>query len=121
MNAAALNPDPLLDTKQAAAYRGLSPKTLQNERWRGIGPRYIRQGGFIAYRRSDLERYLAECAVETEQSAKARQSAASLTPALTRTRRNARIREIAAEFQSKPKRLRTDRRSAGKARADRSS
>lgn len=109
-----VNPDPLLSEKEAAAYRGLSPKTLRNERALGRGPRYIRQGGHIAYRRSDLERYLEACAVDPSAKAEAVQLAKSLTAGVTRRARMSRIREIAAEFQGKSRRRPSDRRSAGK-------
>lgn len=109
-----INPDPLLSEVQAAAYRGLSPKTLRNERALGKGPRYIRQGGHIAYRRSDLERYLEACAVDPSAKQDERQLARSLTAGVTRRGRTSRLREIAAEFQGKSRRRPSDRRSAGK-------
>jgi hypothetical protein len=119
MSPGAVNPDPMLNEAQAAEYRGLSPKTLQQERWLGKGPRFIRQGRRIVYRRSDLEQYLAECAVESDAKRQARRKALSLTPSLTRTRGNQRFREIAAEFQTKRKRSPTDQHSAGRSRSSR--
>lgn len=49
----------LLDQKQAAHLLGLSPRTM--EAWRltaGGGPHYIKVGGRVRYRRSDLEAWL---------------------------------------------------------------
>lgn len=109
-----VNTDPLLTEAQAAAYRGLKPQTVRIERCRGKGPRYIRQGGRIFYRRSDLERYLEACAVDPSAKQEERKLERSLIAGVTRTRRGSRIREIAAEFQGKSRRRPTDRRSAGK-------
>lgn len=53
--------DPLLNTKEAAKYLGLSPYTL--ERWRYLvkGPRFIRVGGkAVRYRQSALDAFIAE-------------------------------------------------------------
>lgn len=59
----ALDTDARLDTEQAAAYLGpnISPKTLQNWRWQGRGPRFLKVGGKVFYRQSDLERFLERC------------------------------------------------------------
>ena len=46
---------PFLDTKQAGHYLGLSPKTLANMRWHGIGPTFRRHGRFIRYHIDDLD------------------------------------------------------------------
>lgn len=46
---------PFLDTKQAGHYLGLSPKTLANMRWHGIGPRFRKHGRFIRYHIDDLD------------------------------------------------------------------
>lgn len=44
----------LLATKDAAAYLGISPKTMDNMRSRGKGPSFVKLGGTVRYRRSDL-------------------------------------------------------------------
>jgi hypothetical protein len=49
---------PYLDTRQAAAYLHVAPRTLANKRSKGEGPRYQKAGGRILYRRSDLESYV---------------------------------------------------------------
>jgi len=46
-------------TVEAAAYIGVAPKTLRNWRTLGKGPVAVRQGRLIAYRRVDLDTYLA--------------------------------------------------------------
>jgi excisionase family DNA binding protein len=48
----------LLTTVEAAAELGLRPNTL--ERWRhyGGGPRFVKVGSRVRYRRRDLERWL---------------------------------------------------------------
>lgn len=48
------DPDALLTERQAAAFRGQSVKTLQNERVRGDGCPYVKLGRSVRYRRRDL-------------------------------------------------------------------
>ena len=48
-----------LDTKQAAAYLGLSVKTLEKLRITGRGPRYAKAGRRVIYDRRDLDRWVA--------------------------------------------------------------
>ena len=54
------NPDPLLNTNDAAPYVGENPKSLANKRSRGEGPDYIKVGRLVRYRQSALNRYLDE-------------------------------------------------------------
>jgi predicted DNA-binding transcriptional regulator AlpA len=51
----------LLDTKTAAVYLGKSPSFLIKSRCVGrtIGPRFVRLGGTVCYRRSDLDAWIA--------------------------------------------------------------
>jgi len=52
-------PRRILRTREAAAYLGLSPSTLEKRRLRGEGPRFIRLGGrAIGYRIEDLDGWL---------------------------------------------------------------
>lgn len=44
----------LLSVKQASMYTGLSESTLNNARWRGDGPPYIKLGRSVRYRAEDL-------------------------------------------------------------------
>jgi excisionase family DNA binding protein len=46
--------DGLLRTEEAAQLLGFSPRALEAWRCRGGGPRYLRVGRSIRYRRSDL-------------------------------------------------------------------
>ena len=48
-----------LDTKQAAAYLGLSDKTLEKLRVSGRGPRYAKAGRRVIYDRGDLDEWVA--------------------------------------------------------------
>ncbi|MDQ1158916.1 putative DNA-binding transcriptional regulator AlpA [Sphingomonas sp. SORGH_AS 950] len=48
---------PFLDTKQAAHYLGLTPKTLRNMRWDGVGPAFRKHGRFVRYHIDDLDRW----------------------------------------------------------------
>jgi len=51
---------PLLTTKQAAYYLGISTRTLQKMRTDGRGPRYCKHGSYVRYRIDDLEAWLKE-------------------------------------------------------------
>jgi excisionase family DNA binding protein len=49
-----------IDRQQATAdYLNTSPRTLEDWRYRRIGPPFIRVGGQIRYRRSDVDAWLA--------------------------------------------------------------
>lgn len=54
----------LLTAKQAARYLSISTKWLANQRWQGTGPKFLRVGGAIRYRVSDLELFLEEAVVQ---------------------------------------------------------
>jgi hypothetical protein len=45
---------PYLTVQEAAAFLRLRPRTLDNMRWRGIGPKYRKHGGRIVYHIDDL-------------------------------------------------------------------
>lgn len=46
---------PFLNTAQAAFYIGLNWRTLEQMRWKGLGPRFRRHGRFIRYHIDDLD------------------------------------------------------------------
>lgn len=50
----------VLPTERAAAYLGLSPKTLETLRTRGGGPPFLKLGRRVVYRKADLELWLAQ-------------------------------------------------------------
>lgn len=54
------------DTAATAAYIGKPPRTLDQWRYLGKGPAYVRVGGSIRYRRSDVDRWLDEQTVRPE-------------------------------------------------------
>jgi hypothetical protein len=58
MNDIKQNPDPILDTKQAAEYLNLAPGTLHNWRSNGYGPSFLKLKSKIGYRLSALNDYL---------------------------------------------------------------
>lgn len=66
-------PEPLMSKRQAADYLGKNERTL--ERWLrdGVGPRYLRVGRTIRYRRADIDDWLAgrEYASQAEELASA--------------------------------------------------
>jgi len=48
----------LLNERDAAEFLGLSARTLQNWRWLGTGPIFLKLGGAVKYRLCKLERFL---------------------------------------------------------------
>lgn len=59
--------DPLMTAEQVAEYIGgdVSVKTLYNWRSKGTGPDSFKAGGYLRYRRSSVDRWLAECGDKT--------------------------------------------------------
>ena len=55
-----------VDERQAAVITGFSVKGLQQRRWLGKPPTYLKVGRLIRYRISDLEKYLDSCTVEAK-------------------------------------------------------
>ena len=53
-------PDPLLTVEQVARWLGKPKATLYAWRSRSLGPRAIRVGNVLRYRRSEVERWLDE-------------------------------------------------------------
>ena len=47
----------LLTTTEAAAYLRLSPRRLENWRWRGGGPRFRKLGDRVLYVQGELDRW----------------------------------------------------------------
>lgn len=48
------------DQKGTAAYLGKTPRALEQWRYRGEGPPYIKIGQAVRYRRADVDRWLDE-------------------------------------------------------------
>lgn len=48
---------PPLNEKEAAKVLGLAKRTLQNWRFRRMGPAYLKIGGRVAYLAEDLDEY----------------------------------------------------------------
>jgi hypothetical protein len=61
-------PDGRLDTKNTAAYTGLSAKTLAMMRCNGKGPKFVKRGR-IFYYREDLDAWLMEGRVQSTAQA----------------------------------------------------
>jgi len=62
---ATASPDPsranvVFDTRAAAAFLGVSPRTLEGFRVRGVAPRYTKVGGAVRYRIESLPEYLVQ-------------------------------------------------------------
>lgn len=45
---------PFVDVEEAAKFLHLEPKTLQNMRWNGMGPKYRKHGRKVVYHKDDL-------------------------------------------------------------------
>ena len=56
-----LKHDGTLRTPAAAAYVGCSPRTMEKLRQTGGGPVYLKIGRAVIYRKSDLDRWIAQC------------------------------------------------------------
>ncbi|OMC08539.1 helix-turn-helix transcriptional regulator [Mycolicibacterium fortuitum] len=50
--------DRLLTPQEVADYRGITLNALSQERYRGAGPKFIRDGRRIRYRAKDIADYL---------------------------------------------------------------
>ena len=64
----------LMDEACAAKVIVKSVAWMQQARWRGVGPRYLKIGRNCRYRMADLEAYLASCAVGTADQPAAEES-----------------------------------------------
>lgn len=58
------NPDALLNERQAAMLLGMSARTLQEWRYRGGGPKFVKTGRSIRYRRRDLMAWIDAATLE---------------------------------------------------------
>jgi len=65
---AGIGPEDLMTSGQFAAYIGMSESWLTKERAAGRGPRYLKIGGLIRYRKSFGDEYLQSCIRDTEES-----------------------------------------------------
>ena len=52
------HPPAALKTPTAAAYLNIQPATLEQWRWNGKGPRYVKIGRAVRYRICDLDAFL---------------------------------------------------------------
>ncbi|QWV97455.1 helix-turn-helix domain-containing protein [Geomonas nitrogeniifigens] len=50
----------LLTTQEAAEILRVKESTLEQWRWQGRGPQFVKLGRLVRYRLADLEAYLAE-------------------------------------------------------------
>lgn len=57
-NTSIFPPRPVLNEKEASQYTGFSVRTLQDWRFRGVGPSYIKIGRSVRYRLSELDAFL---------------------------------------------------------------
>lgn len=60
-----------LDTPKAAPVIGVAPKTMENWRTLGKGPRFIKAGGRVVYDVADLEAWKAAHRVSSTSERKA--------------------------------------------------
>jgi predicted DNA-binding transcriptional regulator AlpA len=52
--------DPLFDEAQVAQLTGRGIATLQKDRVRGTGPKYVKLGRHVRYRPADIEAWISE-------------------------------------------------------------
>lgn len=57
-----------LSEREAAAYLGLSPRTLQDWRTKGVGMPYAKVGRRVSYAAADLDAFLVSVRVEPKAS-----------------------------------------------------
>lgn len=57
----------LFDTTGAAEYLNLKPGTLEQWRWNGKGPRFVKVGRNCRYRKSDLDSFIEERIYQSTQ------------------------------------------------------
>lgn len=69
-------PDGRMDTRNAAAYVGISPKSLAILRCNGNGPAFCKLGKTIFYRRDDLDSWIASRRVTSTAQARIKHLAA---------------------------------------------
>jgi hypothetical protein len=62
----------VFDNQQAARFLGCSAGTLPIWRSEGRGPRFIRHGRYVRYRRIDLEDFLSRGLVDPEKKSRKR-------------------------------------------------
>lgn len=58
----------LLTDAQVAALRGKSLGRHRKDRYRGMGPAFIKQGRQVLYRRADVDQWLASHRIDPEAS-----------------------------------------------------
>jgi predicted DNA-binding transcriptional regulator AlpA len=57
-NTVTSSPIALRTTPEAAAYLKYKPSTMNQLRWKGCGPRFVRIGRSVRYRQSDLDAFI---------------------------------------------------------------
>lgn len=65
-----LNTDPLLTTHEVAEILRVGPRTIQTWRHLQRGPKFVRIGGLVRYRKSDVDAYIDTAAVRTAMERK---------------------------------------------------
>lgn len=53
--------------KEAAAFLGVAEQTLNNWRYLGKGPKFLKMGNKVRYYYSELKKYMSNAAVDPEQ------------------------------------------------------
>jgi len=49
-----------LDVKAAAEYLGVTVAALNNRRYQGTGPKFLKEEGKVRYRKTDLDKWMAK-------------------------------------------------------------
>lgn len=53
--------DDLMSPTELSELTNISEKTLAQWRWRGVGPSYLKLGGHVRYRNTDVNAWLEGC------------------------------------------------------------
>lgn len=64
MTTTTIKPSVYLSPKGVAQEYGIPVGSLANLRWRGTGPRYVKRGTKVLYKRADVEEWLESQTVE---------------------------------------------------------
>jgi excisionase family DNA binding protein len=50
----------LMSQAEVAFVLGVSQKTLEHWRWKGVGPRFVKVGSLVRYREADVLEYIGQ-------------------------------------------------------------
>jgi len=57
----------LMKEAEVAEVLGISTRTIQAWRWKGDGPEYVKVGGSVRYKETDVEAFLRPCTSTSQE------------------------------------------------------